>query len=80
MIKKLFDEYATGTYTLRQIVNQAEKWGLCTKTGQPVGKSVIDRLLKNPFYYGEMLFKDEIVPADRVMDLVSDGTFTREEY
>ena len=62
LIKKLFDEYATGTYTLRQIVNQAKKWGLYVKTEQPVSKSVIDRLLKNPFYYGEMIFKDEIVP------------------
>ncbi|WP_342270423.1 recombinase family protein [Rickettsia endosymbiont of Orchestes rusci] len=62
IIKKLFEEYATGNYTLGQLVIKAKAWGLRTKTGQPIAKSVIHRLIQNPFYYGEMRFKGEILP------------------
>jgi site-specific DNA recombinase len=62
LIKKLFEEYATGSYTLGQLVIKAKAWGLRAKTRQPIAKSVIHKLMQNPFYYGEMRFKGDILP------------------
>ncbi len=62
LIKKLFEEYATGSYTIGELVIKAKERGLRAKAGQPIAKSVIHRLIQNPFYYGEMRFKGDILP------------------
>jgi DNA invertase Pin-like site-specific DNA recombinase len=54
MIRRLFELYATGNYSLLALKEEAEKMGLRTKRGRKVAKSQIDDILKNLFYCGTM--------------------------
>lgn len=54
-IKKIFDLYTTGTASMLEIKNIMEKEGLRSKIGKPLSKSMIEIILKNPFYCGTML-------------------------
>ncbi|WP_425361231.1 recombinase family protein [Candidatus Tisiphia endosymbiont of Ceraclea dissimilis] len=60
IIKKLFEEYATGAYTLGSIVTMAKELGLRSKKNYYLNKTVLHRLMQQPFYYGEMLVKGEM--------------------
>ncbi|WP_375319063.1 recombinase family protein [Candidatus Tisiphia endosymbiont of Oplodontha viridula] len=60
IIKKLFEEYASGIYTLRSMVNMAKELGLRSKKNCHLNKTVIHRLIQQPFYYGEMRVKGEM--------------------
>ncbi len=59
-IKKIFEVYATGNFSLSQLADEAYSWGLIGRKGKPVHKSKIARLLQNPFYYGVIRFKGEM--------------------
>ncbi len=59
MLQRLFQEYATGAYTMGDMTRKAKEWGLRSKKGHHLTKSVIHRLLQQPFYYGEMDIKGE---------------------
>ena len=56
MIKRIFIEYATGTYSLNELTKIVNDWGLRInyKGENPLSVSQLHRLIKNPFYYGEM--------------------------
>ncbi|WP_375333137.1 recombinase family protein [Candidatus Tisiphia endosymbiont of Psammoecus bipunctatus] len=60
IIKKLFEEYASRVYTLRSMVNMAKELGLRSKKNCHLNKTVIHRLIQQPFYYGEMRVKGEM--------------------
>jgi DNA invertase Pin-like site-specific DNA recombinase len=64
LIKKAFELYATDNYSLSPIVKILKEHGLTNNTPlhKPVGKSQLDWILKNPFYYGEMRIKGTIRP------------------
>ncbi len=62
IVKKIFADFATGVYTLSQMVTKAKEWGLRSKKGAYVNKSVLHRMFRNPFYYGQMRFKGELWP------------------
>lgn len=53
-IKRCFELYSTGKYTIGEMTKLMEKEGLRSRNGIPVCKSNIDKLLKNTFYYGLM--------------------------
>ena len=53
-IRQAFELYATGRYSLSQIVNKLYEDGLRSKTGNKVYKAKIHTILRNPFYYGVM--------------------------
>jgi len=59
LVRKLFEVYATGDYSLADLQREARQWGLMSKSGKPVRKNVLARLLTNPFYYGVMRFRGE---------------------
>ena len=60
IITQLFEEYATGAFTLSEMVAKAKRYGLRTKSGLYLQKSVIHRLFMHPFYHGEMEIKGEM--------------------
>lgn len=68
MVKRLFEEAATGLHTMQSLENLAKEMGLTSymkKKGQPrkiIGRSGIHALLKNPFYYGVMRVKGNYIP------------------
>ena len=53
-IATIFEKRSTGmSYgAIAELVSEA---GMTTKAGKKVGKSAIERITRNPFYYGEML-------------------------
>jgi DNA invertase Pin-like site-specific DNA recombinase len=62
LIVKMFEMYATGNYSIRQIAEEMEKLGLKSKRGNSVVLSKIDDALKDPFYYGVMKTKNGLYP------------------
>ena len=53
----LFEWYASGNYSLKDISKKAYQEGLVyRKSGRKIPKSVVHSILKNPIYYGEFLW------------------------
>ncbi|HSG31969.1 MAG TPA: recombinase family protein [Thermodesulfobacteriota bacterium] len=53
----MFVEYSTGAYSFGELAKKAKEWGLRNKenTKTYLSTSQIHHMIKNPFYYGEML-------------------------
>ncbi len=64
LIQKCFEFYASGTCSTEMIAQLMRKDGLTNKRPpyKPLTKSQIDRILKDPFYYGEMTGKNGTYP------------------
>ena len=64
LIRKAFELYATGNYSVPQIAKILEADGLRNNNTNKsiVPYSQLDLILKNPFYYGEMIFRGKIYP------------------
>lgn len=63
LIKKLFEEYATGLFSMDELVKKSKGWGLRNrKSGNPISKSQFANILQNPFYYGVMYYNKEYHP------------------
>ncbi|HLD27394.1 MAG TPA: recombinase family protein [Patescibacteria group bacterium] len=61
LVAKLFEEYATGKFTLDKIQKLALSLGLMSRRSKSIlPLSRIQRMLQNPFYYGLFQFKNEI--------------------
>ncbi len=58
-VKELFESYATGQYTLQDLKKCSFKWGLTGRTGKPLVKAELYRILTRPFYYGLMKYTGE---------------------
>lgn len=61
LLRQFFLDYATGNYTLTEMQMRCKKAGLRSKQGCVVSKSSLYRALQNPFYYGEMRIKGELM-------------------
>ena len=64
LIKRLFTDYASGIYTLSQMVDRAKTMGLKNRLGNQgyLPKANIHRILRNPFYHGLMKVRGELHP------------------
>lgn len=62
IVRKLFQEYATGIYSLADLTRMAEELGFKTIRGNKAHKQTIIRMLKNPFYYGYMRCYGQLYP------------------
>ncbi|HEU5048172.1 MAG TPA: recombinase family protein [Rickettsiales bacterium] len=76
LIKRLFQEYATGAYTLGDMTTFAKKWGIRSKNGNILLKSHIHRILQDPFYIGHMTIKGQTYPHN-YPHIVDEGTFNK---
>lgn len=76
LVKRLFQEYATGTHTLRDMTLLAKKWGLRTRSGKNLSRSRIHLLLQDEFYIGRMTIKGQKYPH-RYPSLIDEETFAR---
>ena len=56
LIKRMFELYATGNYSLKKLEASMYDFGLRTPRGGKVAKSRINDLLRNPFYIGKNLW------------------------
>ncbi len=75
-IVKTFELYATGGYSLKDILKIINLEGLRTKKGTKILKSHIHRILVNPFYYGVM-FKNGKFYKGNHTPLISKTLFDR---
>ena len=62
LIRKMFELYATGNYSTLTIRTEILKEGLESSIGKPLALSMVDYILNNPFYYGEMLSRGKLYP------------------
>jgi len=60
VIRKCFELYATGDNTLKNIKQFLADTGLDSYKGNDLSCSCVQRMLKNPFYYGVFKFNGEI--------------------
>lgn len=57
IVRRLFQWYVTGNYSLEEITQKAYEEGLrYKKSKNKIHKGSIHRLLKNPIYYGDFIF------------------------
>lgn len=62
LIRKMFELYGTGNYSTLTLRIKISKAGLNSSAGKPLALSMVDHILNNPFYYGEMLSKGKLYP------------------
>ncbi len=65
LVRRLFDLALTGNYSLCQLREETVKWGLRTvprkRTGDKyLAVSAIHRILRNPFYTGQIIWNGEV--------------------
>jgi len=60
LVKNVFEAYATGNFTLREVRDKFNALGLRRKSGRELAVSNYQKLLKNPIYTGLMRYNGEI--------------------
>jgi DNA invertase Pin-like site-specific DNA recombinase len=60
LLKRIFEFYATGNYTLKSLTDKFNELGLTSKTGKSITPGMLHFTLKNPFYYGVFKYKGEL--------------------
>lgn len=77
-IRRLFEEYGSGLYSIQEMAKRAKEWGLRNnrKSAVPLSGSQVHMLLQNPFYYGEMCIKGQLFPH-RYDPIISRNLFER---
>ena len=76
LVRKMFELYATGNYSLKQLVEIMYKEGLRTRGGNKLVKSRLAKLLSDPFYYGKIRWNGKIYDGKQE-PLISKELFDR---
>ncbi len=64
LVRRLFEEYGFGGKSVREVAGLTKKWGMTTFTGKLLTPSLVYEILQNPFYYGAMRVKGQIMAAN----------------
>lgn len=59
-IRKVFDLFSTGEYSLYEISSEVFTMGIRTVNNKKLSREKIKAILKNPFYTGKMLWKGKV--------------------
>lgn len=77
LVRRAFELYATGAYSLKALVRRLATDGLTARNGRPIAVSYLRRLLVNPFYAGRLRWgsleapgKHEALVSARVLEQV----------
>ncbi len=62
LVQKFFQDYSTGNYSLDQASRDFKNAGLISCRGVPFNAASMQRTLTNPFYYGVMKVKGQLIP------------------
>lgn len=60
LVKRLFELYATHTQTLDMLHTWSHDNGLWSKYGKPLSRANIEKILKNPVYYGDFFYSGRL--------------------
>lgn len=74
LIKKAFDIYSTGDYSLQTALNMMTELGLRTRSGNKMAKSRFAAMLSNPFYAGKVRWNNVLHKGSH------DGLIEKEVY
>jgi site-specific DNA recombinase len=76
LMRRAFELYATGWYSMRSVANRLAKEGLVAGNGNAIPQAHIRRLLSNPFYVGRVRWQD-LEAQGKHPPLVSDALFAK---
>ncbi len=76
LVRKLFEEFASGKYTVESIKRASWDWGLTARYGKPLVTSQIHSTLANSFYYGLLKYFGETFQGAHE-PLISKETFDK---
>ncbi len=77
LIVKAFELYATGKYSAKTLAKEMKSLGLKNyPSGKHLSPSQMHKIIKNPFYYGEMLYVGKIY-KHRYTPLITKDLFDR---
>ena len=76
LIRKLFELYASGEYSLTEVTKKVLEMGLTNSVGGNIVRSNTHRILTNPFYKGKIFWNGKLYPGSHE-PLVSDELFDR---
>lgn len=81
-MKRLFTLAATGKYTLAHLRRESSSWGLVAQRSKKMlSKQTIHRMLTNPFYYGAIPWKGEVIePSELPSETSHEGIVTKEVF
>ncbi|MFA6554266.1 MAG: recombinase family protein [Candidatus Paceibacterota bacterium] len=74
-MKKAFEYYATGNYSLMALSDKLYSEGLRARNGCQLGKSCLHEILKDPFFYGDMIWKGVLYRGGKQEPLISKELF-----
>jgi len=57
LIQLAFEEYASGRHTQPSLLEWLAKQGLTDRRNQPISRTTLNQMLRNPFYFGLMEWK-----------------------
>src|SRR5918992_3693977 len=79
LVRRAFEEYATGQYTKEQLLKRARTWNLTNRRGKPLTSQAIGVLLRNQLYAGIVNVPEHGVRGKRgdFEPLISENLFYR---
>ena len=60
LVRRMFETYAAGQYSLPQLRDLVATWGLVSRRGKPLTLSKMGGLLSNPFFIGMFRYSGEL--------------------
>ncbi len=79
-VKRAFELYATGNYSLLALREKLYQEGFRTRLGFKAVKSVIEKILKEPFYYGAMRWNDIVYSNGKHRPIISQEIFDKVNF
>ncbi len=76
-VKKLFEYYASGNYSMKNVIEKLYVEGFRTHAGGKPVKSKIEAMLKDPFYYGAIRWNDVLYTTGKHEPLISKELFDK---
>ena len=64
IVKKAFEEFSQSKHTLKSLSERLSFWGITGKTGKPLVKATLQRMLTNPVYLGIIVHNGESYDGD----------------
>ncbi len=78
LVRKAFELYATGKYSIRTLREKMERLGLTNKSGKPMSKNSLAEILHNPFYVGSIrIKKSKEIYAGKHLPIISSDLFQK---
>ncbi len=65
IVKRMFEEYVTGTYSLESLSERLSLWGVVSGSGRPLANCTIHRILTNQLYIGIIIQNGEAYEASQ---------------